>query len=56
MSAQEDLIRFVSEVRLYLRDYAELNRLIDGEETSDRMLAWAVIDALDDINNTPPFI
>ena len=55
-SPQEDLIRFVSEVRMYLRDFPELNRLIDGEETSDRMIAWAVIDTLDDINNTPPFI
>ena len=36
-SPQEDLIRFVSEVRMYLRDFPELNRLIDGEETSDRM-------------------
>lgn len=55
-SPQEDLIRFVSEVRMYLRDFPELNRLIDGEETSDRMIAWAVIDTLDDINNTPPFV
>lgn len=41
---------------MYLRDYPELNRLIDGEETSDRMIAWAVIDTLDDINNRPPFV
>jgi hypothetical protein len=53
---QQDLADFVAEVRMYLRDYPELNRLIDGEETSDRMIAWAVIDALDLINNTPPFI
>mgnify|MGYP001157124239 CR=1 FL=1 len=54
--AQQELDLFVSEVRGYLRDYPELNRLIDGEETSDRMIAWSIIDALDDINNTPPFI
>lgn len=52
----QSLGEFVSQVRQYLRDYPELNRLIDGEETSDRMLAWSVIDALDDINNTPPLI
>jgi hypothetical protein len=46
----------VSHLRQYLRDFPELNRLIDGHETSDRMLAWSVIDALDDFNNTPPFI
>ena len=55
-AAQDDLLRFVSEVRMYLRDFAELNRLIDGEETSDRMIAWAIIDTLDDYNTTPPFI
>ena len=43
-------------IRLYLRDFPELNRLISGEETSDRMIAWAVVDALDDFNSTPPFI
>jgi hypothetical protein len=53
---QQSLAGFVSQVRLYLRDFPELNRLIDGEETSDRMIAWAVIDTLDDINNTPPFL
>jgi hypothetical protein len=56
MMVRDDLALFVSSVRMYLRDYPELNRLIDGEETSDRMIAWAIIDALDDINNRPPFI
>ena len=45
---------FVQEVRAYMRDYPELNRLIDGEESSDRMIVWAIIDALDDFNATPP--
>jgi len=53
---RQDLLTFVGEVRMYLRDYPELNRLIEGEETSDRMLAWAVIDTLDDINNRPPAV
>jgi hypothetical protein len=44
---------FVQMVRLYLRDYSELNRLISGEETSDRMIAWAVLDAVSDFNSTP---
>ena len=44
------------QVRQYLRDFQELNRLIDGEETSDRMIAFSIMDALDDINNSPPFI
>lgn len=45
---------FVQTVRLYMRDHAELNRLIAGEESSDRMIAWAVLDALSDFNSTPP--
>ncbi len=42
--------------RLYLRDFSELNRLIKGEETSDRMILWAIQDALSDFNGTPPLI
>jgi hypothetical protein len=45
---------FVQAVRLYLRDFAELNRLIAGEETNDRMIAWSVFDALSNFNGTPP--
>lgn len=44
----------VQSLRNYLRDHPSLNRLIGSEETSDRFLAWALFDALDDINNTPP--
>lgn len=54
--AQQTLAEFVQEVRQFIRDFPELNRLVSGEETSDRMIAWAVIDTLDDINNTPPLI
>lgn len=46
---------FVQMVRLYLRDIPELNRLIAGEESSDRMIAWAVLDAIDTFNGTPHF-
>lgn len=45
----------VASVRAYMRDYKELNRLIAGEESSDRQIVWAIIDALDDFNTTPPF-
>jgi len=47
---------FVQMVRGYIRDHAPLNRLIAGEESSDRMIAWAVLDALSNFNGTPPFI
>lgn len=49
------LSQFVQIVRQFLRDYAELNRLIKGEEHSNRLIAWAVLDALNDFNTSPPF-
>lgn len=46
---------FVQSVRLYMRDFPELNRIVRGEESSDRQIAWAVVDALSDFNGTPHF-
>src|SRR6185436_9244583 len=48
------LSQFVGLVRAYMRDYPELNRLFVGEEHSDRLIAFAVIDTLEDFNTTPP--
>jgi hypothetical protein len=50
-----ELKAFVGAVRLFLRDSPELNRLIAGTENSDRQIVWAIFDALDDFNTTPPF-
>lgn len=36
-----------------MRDFEELNRIVAGEETSDRQIAWAVHDALSAFNGTP---
>jgi len=44
---------FVQMVRGYLRDFPELNRIVAGEESSDRQIAWSVLDALADFNGTP---
>ena len=46
---------FVQVIRTYTRDHPELNRLVAGEESSDRQIAWALLDALADFNGTPPF-
>lgn len=54
-SAELELNAFVAQVRAFMRDYPELNRLIAGEESSNRQIVWAVFDALDDYNSTPPF-
>lgn len=52
----ETMKAFVQMARLYLRDFEELNRLLAGEESNDRMIAWAVLDALSNFNGTPPLI
>jgi hypothetical protein len=44
---------FVQEVRYFTRDFPELNRITAGEESSDRQIAWAVLDAISDFNGTP---
>jgi hypothetical protein len=46
---------FVQTVRLFLRDHPQLNRLVAGEESSDPIIAWAVLDAISDFNGTPHF-
>ena len=44
---------FVQQVRFFTRDFPELNRLVSGVESSDRQIAWAVLDAISDFNGTP---
>ena len=43
-------------VRKYTRDYPELNRLIQGVESSDPDISTAIQFALDDWNITPPLL
>lgn len=50
----ENTMAFIQMVRLYMRDFPQLNRLVRGEESTDRQIAWAVLDALSDFNGTPP--
>ncbi len=52
----QKLLDVIALVRAKLRDYPELNRLIEGRETSDREIAFAVVEAIDDFNSTPPLI
>lgn len=44
----------INMLRAYVRDFAPLNRLLDGEESKDRDLAFAIYRALEDFNGTPP--
>ena len=48
-----DLIHLI---RAKLRDYPELNRLIAGHESSDKQIALAMLEAVDDWNTTPPLL
>jgi len=54
--ASHEFNQYVATIRLFLRDFEELNRLVEGEESSDRMIAWAIIDAIEEFNGTPPLI
>lgn len=44
----------IHRVRHFLRDYEEINRLNEGEESVDRDIAAAIMFTIDDINMTPP--
>lgn len=55
-TASKRMNQLVAMIRGYMRDRPELNRLIAGEETNDRLIAWAVIDVIEDWNTTPPFL
>lgn len=44
----------VNRVRVEMRDYPELNTLIDGEESSDAFIEYAMDVVMEEINATPP--
>lgn len=46
---------FIYNVRGHMRDYPELNRLVRGVESTDRQIAWAIVDAVSEFNGTPHF-
>lgn len=43
-------------VRLFMRDFPELNRLTEGYDHSPRHVKWAILDTVSDWASTPPFI
>ena len=48
--------QLINMVRAHMRDFEELNRLTEGVESSDRQIAFALLEAVDDFNTTPPLI
>lgn len=54
-NSELELNQMVNQIRLFIRDHVEVNRLIKGVESSNRQIVWAISDTLDDFNTTPPF-
>lgn len=52
----EKLQDLIDEIRLEMRDYQELNRLLNDVETTDRMIAQAIRAVVGAFNNMPPGI
>ena len=50
------VVKLVNMVRSHMRDFPELNRLTSGVESSDRQIALAMAEAVDDYNTTPPLL
>lgn len=53
---KERLGEIVENVRFFMRDYAQLNRLTKGLDHNDRHIIWAIRDAVSDWRSTPPNI
>jgi hypothetical protein len=45
---------FVPEVRAFIRDFPELNRIITGQESSNRLINYCANLAVDEFNTMPP--
>lgn len=54
MGIPVETVKFAEEVRAYVRDFPELNRLINGEESSPRMVQFCAHLALDEWNALSP--
>ena len=46
----------IQQIRVFMRDFPELNRLVAGAESGDRFIAWAIQNAISDWNSTPPLL
>jgi len=60
VSSNDDLLKqlqaLIDDIRLEMRDYPELNRLMEDIENSDRMIALAIRNVVDTFNGIPPAI
>jgi hypothetical protein len=51
---EQQLLDLIYDIRLELRDYTELNQLVEGQESTDRYIAKTVKIVLDSFNGMPP--
>lgn len=51
---EQELWDLLEDIRLDTRDYPELNRLIDGEESSNKVIAKTIKIVTDRFNSMPP--
>lgn len=49
-----DFVNLVRDIRMFMRDYPELNVLVKGEESTDKFIAQAILSMLSDFAGTPP--
>lgn len=49
-------LEFIERIRRRLRDYPELNRLIEGKEFSSSDIEEAMVEALQEYNSSPPLL
>lgn len=55
MATQDEKLRFLIDyIRDFLRDHPELNRLVDGKEHSDRLIAMAIFDTVERVRAMSP--
>lgn len=48
--------QFVNDIKIFLRDGAEVNMLLEGVETSPLMIEWAIDQTVEEYNLHPPHI
>jgi|688.fasta_scaffold597893_2 hypothetical protein len=46
----------IRQVRAFVQDYAQVNELFDGQESTDELIGRCLVDTIDDWNYTPPLI
>ena len=49
-------LSLIRQVRSFVQDYAQVNELFDGQESTDELIGRCLVDTIDDWNFTPPLL